>query len=67
MTTRRMMIDVLIALVPALVMAVVVFRWYAVVQVGHLRAGLPGRRGRVLPDARQAVADRRLLGRGDRA
>jgi len=34
LTTRRMMIDVLIALVPVMVMAVVVFEWYAVVQVG---------------------------------
>jgi electron transport complex protein RnfD len=33
-TTRGMMRDVLIGLAPALVMAVVVFRWYAVVQVG---------------------------------
>ena len=33
-TTHRMMIDVLIALVPVLVIAVLVFRWYAVVQVG---------------------------------
>ena len=32
--TRRMMIDVLIALVPALVMAIIVFRWHAVVVVG---------------------------------
>ena len=34
LSTRRMMIDVLIALLPVLVMAVVVFGWYAVVQVG---------------------------------
>jgi len=34
LTTQRMMIDVVIALVPVLVLAVVVFRWYAVVQVG---------------------------------
>ena len=33
-TTRRMMIDVLIAMLPVLVMAVVVFHWYAVVQMG---------------------------------
>jgi Na+-translocating ferredoxin:NAD+ oxidoreductase subunit D len=33
-TTRRMMREVLFALVPVLIMAVVVFRWYAVVQVG---------------------------------
>jgi electron transport complex protein RnfD len=33
-TTRRMMIEVLIGLVPVMVMAVVVFGWYAVVQVG---------------------------------
>lgn len=33
-TTRRMMVEVLIGLVPVLVMAVVVFGWYAVVQVG---------------------------------
>jgi len=32
-TTRRMMIEVLIGLAPALIMAIVVFRWYAVVQV----------------------------------
>ena len=34
LSTRRMMIDVMIALVPAMIMAVAVFRWYAVVQVG---------------------------------
>lgn len=34
LSTRRMMIDVLLALAPAMVMAVVVFQWYAVVQVG---------------------------------
>ncbi len=34
LTTRRMMIDVLIGLVPVIVAALVVFRWYAVVQVG---------------------------------
>jgi len=34
LTTRRMMIDVMLALVPAMIAAVVVFRWYAVVQVG---------------------------------
>ncbi len=34
LTTRRMMIDVLIGLAPVMAMAVVVFRWYAVVQVG---------------------------------
>ena len=34
LTTRRMMIDVLIGLSPVLLMAVVVFRWYAVTQVG---------------------------------
>jgi len=33
-TTRRMMADVLTGLVPALVMATVVFRWHAVKQVG---------------------------------
>jgi electron transport complex protein RnfD len=33
-TTRRMMLDVLIALAPAVAMAVFIFRWYAVVQVG---------------------------------
>jgi electron transport complex protein RnfD len=33
-TTRRMMIDVIIALTPVIVMAVAVFRWYAVVQMG---------------------------------
>jgi len=33
-TTRRMMVDVLIGLVPVLAMAVYVFAWYAVVQVG---------------------------------
>ncbi len=33
-TTRRMMIDVLIGLGPVLVAAVLVFQWYAVVQVG---------------------------------
>ncbi len=34
LTTRRMMIDVLIALAPAMAMAIVVFEWYAVTQVG---------------------------------
>jgi electron transport complex protein RnfD len=34
LTTRRMMVEVLIGLVPAVVMAVVVFGWAAVVQVG---------------------------------
>lgn len=34
LTTRRMMIDVFIGLVPVLIVAIVVFRWYAVVQVG---------------------------------
>lgn len=34
LTTRGMMIDVLIGLIPVLVMAIVVFRWHAVVQVG---------------------------------
>jgi len=34
LSTRRMMVDVVIALVPAMIMAVLVFRWYAVVQVG---------------------------------
>lgn len=34
LTTRRMMIDVVIGLVPVLLMAVVVFGWYAVVQLG---------------------------------
>ena len=33
-TTRRMMADVLIGLAPVLAMALYVFRWYAVVQVG---------------------------------
>ncbi|MBM4094112.1 MAG: RnfABCDGE type electron transport complex subunit D, partial [Planctomycetes bacterium] len=33
-TTRRAMIDVVIALLPATVMSVVAFHWYAVVQVG---------------------------------
>ncbi len=33
-TTRRMMIDVFIGMVPVLVMAVIVFHWYAVVQMG---------------------------------
>lgn len=33
-TTRRMMLDVLIAMSPVLLMAVVVFRWYAITQVG---------------------------------
>ncbi len=33
-TTRRMMTDVLIALAPLMVVALAVFRWYAVVQVG---------------------------------
>ncbi len=33
-TTRRMMIDVLIGLVPVFLAAVLVFHWYAVVQVG---------------------------------
>jgi len=34
LTTRRMMIDVLIGLAPALAVAIYVFQWYAVVQVG---------------------------------
>jgi len=34
LTTRRMMVDVIIALVPAIAVAVWIFRWYAVVQVG---------------------------------
>jgi electron transport complex protein RnfD len=34
LTTRRMMVDVLIGLGPATGMAVLIFRWYAVVQVG---------------------------------
>ncbi len=34
LTTRRMMIDVLIGLAPVMIMAVVVFQWYAVKQVG---------------------------------
>ena len=34
LTTRRMMIDVLIGLSPMLVAAIAVFRWFAVVQVG---------------------------------
>ena len=33
-TTRRMMLDVLIALTPLMAVAVWVFHWYAVVQVG---------------------------------
>ena len=33
-TTRRMMMDVVVGLAPAIAMAVVVFRWYAVVQMG---------------------------------
>ncbi len=33
-TTQRMMLDVLIAMVPVLAMAVVVFHWHAVVQMG---------------------------------
>lgn len=33
-TTRRMMIDVIVGLLPVIVMAVVVFRWYAAVQIG---------------------------------
>lgn len=34
LTTRRMMLDVLIALVPVMLMALWVFKWYAVLQVG---------------------------------
>jgi len=34
LTTQRMMVDVLIGLAPATAMAVFIFRWYAVVQVG---------------------------------
>jgi electron transport complex protein RnfD len=34
LTTRWMMVDVVIALAPAVAMAVLLFRWYAVVQVG---------------------------------
>lgn len=33
-TTRRMMLDVIIAMLPAIGMAVYVFQWYAVVQIG---------------------------------
>jgi electron transport complex protein RnfD len=33
-TTKGMMVDVIIALAPALLVSVVVFQWYAVVQVG---------------------------------
>ena len=33
-TTQRMMTDVLIALAPVLIVAIVVFRWHAVVQIG---------------------------------
>ena len=33
-TTRRMMFDVIVALIPVIVMTIVVFRWYAVVQIG---------------------------------
>lgn len=38
-TTRRMMWDVLIGLAPVVVMAVVVFRWYAVLQISICVAG----------------------------
>jgi electron transport complex protein RnfD len=34
LSTRRMMIEVIAALLPAIAMAVVVFRWFAVVQIG---------------------------------
>ena len=34
LTTRRMMIDVLIGLAPVLIAAITIFHWYAVVQVG---------------------------------
>ncbi|MCK4546441.1 MAG: RnfABCDGE type electron transport complex subunit D [Candidatus Eisenbacteria sp.] len=34
LSTRRMMIDVMVGLAPATAMAVFMFRWYAVVQVG---------------------------------
>ena len=34
LTTRRMMIDVLIGLAPAIAMAIFVFRWHAVAQMG---------------------------------
>ena len=65
LSTRRMMIDVLIGLVPAMVMAVVVFGWYAVVQVGLcVLSCLVAETGftwiRRPPDA-----DRRLVGRRD--
>ena len=33
-TTRRMMVDVLIGLAPVVIMSIVVFQWYAVVQLG---------------------------------
>ena len=33
-TTRRMMTDVLVGLVPIVVMAVYFFHWYAILQVG---------------------------------
>jgi electron transport complex protein RnfD len=34
LSTRRMMVEVIIAMIPVVVMATVVFRWYAVVQIG---------------------------------
>jgi len=34
LTTRSMMVDVLIALAPVMIMAVLVFQWYAITQVG---------------------------------
>ncbi|MGB5162264.1 MAG: RnfABCDGE type electron transport complex subunit D, partial [Thermoanaerobaculia bacterium] len=34
LTTQRLMVDVLIALVPVMSMALFLFRWFAVLQVG---------------------------------
>ena len=34
LTTRRMMVEVLFGMVPLMLIALMVFRWYAVVQVG---------------------------------
>lgn len=39
LTTRKMMLDVLLGLAPVLVMSMVVFRWYAVLQVSVCVAG----------------------------
>ena len=41
-TTRRMMIDVLIALAPAVLVAIFVFHWYAVIQIGLCVLGCVG-------------------------